>query len=125
MVTSKPQQDAALSAFNEPMNVGPTGQDCQAQSPPPDAGLASDSAMALRSAAGAPAEVAIADLDDLCAAVTTRLAECAVQPTEVQRVVLACVQALQQLHLTASNELARRQQRIDDLQRALRAAQRG
>ena len=65
------------------------------------------------SAEEAPGEVAVDDLNDLFAAAITRLAAWVVQPPSEPGVMLACVQALRQLHLTAANELARRQQLID------------
>ena len=58
-------------------------------------------------------EVAVDDLNDLFAAAITRLADWVVQPPAEPGVMLACVQALRQLHLTAANELLRRQQQLD------------
>ena len=60
-----------------------------------------------------PDEVAVGDLNDLFDAAITRLAQWVVEPPESSGVMLACVQALRQLHLTAANELLRRQQTLD------------
>ena len=60
-----------------------------------------------------PGEVAVDDLNDLFAAVITRLSEWLVQPPAEPGVMLACVQALRQLHQTAANELLRRQHQLD------------
>lgn len=64
-------------------------------------------------AIAAPDEVAVDDLNELFEAVISRLSDWVVQPPAGSGVLLACVQALRQLHLTAANELQRRQQRLD------------
>lgn len=65
------------------------------------------------SANAAPDEVAADDLNDLFEAAISRLADWVVQPPAGSGVMLACVEALRQLHRTAANELLRRQQRLD------------
>lgn len=62
---------------------------------------------------GAPDEVAADDLNDLFEAAISRLADWVVQPPAGSGVMLACVEALRQLHRTAANELLRRQQQLD------------
>ena len=61
----------------------------------------------------APDEVAVEDLNDLFAAAITRLADWIVHPPAEPGLMLSCVQALRQLHLTAAKELLRRQQQLD------------
>ena len=60
-----------------------------------------------------PGDVAVGDLNDLFDAAITRLAQWVVEPPAGSGVMLACVQAVRQLHLTAANELLRRQQTLD------------
>jgi len=65
------------------------------------------------SAEAALGEVALEDLDDLFAAAISRLAQWVVQPPADPGAMLTCVQALRQLHLTAANEMLRREQPFD------------
>lgn len=80
----------------------------QTDSRPPPEGSGSDGALG-----EVLGEVAVDDLNDLFAAAITRLAAWIVQPPAEPGVMLACVQALRQLHLTAANELRRRQHQLD------------
>lgn len=59
------------------------------------------------------AEVAVEDLNDLFAAALSRLSDWLVKPPADPGVMLACLQALRQLHQTAANELLRRQHLLD------------
>ena len=118
MVKRNSEKNSGLSTFDSSIKASTSAADCVPPSDAFDTWFASDSAAA-PAAQRALIEVGVEDLDDLFAAVITRLAACAVEPTQELHVVLACVQALQQLHLTAANELVRRLARINALERSL------